>query len=433
MILLLSALLAGQDDLDAKLDALADALRKDGASGVLAELLKSEHGRAAVYERIETLVAAHTARLDRDPQSPYEDWFFSRDERGAFRLRPERQRDWKTLEAQTLKAPERMAPFFKRCDAFVARIQGDGPMEKQARAGWSNPDYRAAYFNLRANELQESSPSDRLSEAIDQLDLLKGRLQDMAPLTGSYFKQAAVVKDDAARSLLVSENAVVAVLGRVLRQSYEGSEKAIAGVSVTDDGQQTVSFNLPLAELVPFLKNVEAVLAELALPLAAEKSVPARVLLAEKVLALQEAQKDVADGIFAEVVEDGFEEAGGALKVKKGRYVDDEQKDSPELLDNEMRSLIDVFRGSRSALDQLVELCADPAEAAPFANLAATFIVQEHQNTVVEEARQQLRNKAFELFQAHYLEKKGDAWAVRPERAARIDEIVKRSAELKNQ
>jgi hypothetical protein len=425
MTLLLAALaLWPQDDLDARLDELAGSIE----AGPLAELLKTEHGRLAIQERIDSLAAARTARLDRDPQSPYEDWFFSKDERGAFRLRPERRTDWEALKAEVARAPARMAPFLRRCDAFAARIQGEGEMEKRARAAWSSPEFRTAFFNLRPDALEEPDTPALLKEVLPHAEELQGRLQEMAPLTGSYFKQAAAVRDDTLRGRLVSELGVVVVLGRVLRQAYEGSEKVLGGVSVADDGRQTVSFNVPLAELGPLLKEVDVLQAN---PLLAAQPPALRALLAEKALGLREARKDVADAVFAEVVEDAFEAAGEGLKVKKGRFVDGDMNESPDAYEAEQRSLIDVFRGARTALDQLVELCADPAEAAPFADLAGGFIVVEHQARVVEELRESLRAKAFDLFRDLYLEKKGGRWAARPERAAKIDEIVKRAAEIK--
>ncbi|HEX7896160.1 MAG TPA: hypothetical protein VF950_00165 [Planctomycetota bacterium] len=433
-MILLAALLSLplQDDLDARLDALAGALAADGASDDLAELLKSEFGRQAVRERIDSIVAARTARLDRDPQSPYEDWFFARDERGAFRLRPERRAEMEKLAAATSHAKERMAPFSRRCDAFVARISGEGEMEKRARAVWSNPEYRAAYFNLRAAELQEPPLASLLHEIGDGEEELKARLEEMAPLTGSYFKQAAKVPDDAVRARLVSENGVLIVLGRVLRQAAEGSEVVLGRVSTNDDGGKEVAFNVPLAELAPLLRDVDAAAAELA-PLLEKRPPAHRVLLAEAALALREAGKAVADNVFAEVVEDGFEAAGDTFRVKKGRFVDGDSNESPDTLEAEYRSTIDVFRGSRTAFDQLLELCADPAEAAPFADLPATFIAQEHQARVVEELREAIQARAFDLFADLYLEKKGDRWAVRPARAARIDEMVKRANEIKKE
>jgi hypothetical protein len=225
-------------------------------------------------------------------------------------------------------------------------------------------------------------------------------------------------------------------LGRVLRQAAEGSEKVLGGVSQTEDGRKNVSFNLPLEELAGLVREARKTLDELT-PLfdknEALRDVPLRVLLAEAVHGLREAQKAVADDVFHEVAEDGFDQAGDLLRVKKGRFVDGDMNESPEALDAEHRSLIDVFRGSRGAFDQLVELCADPAEAAPFANLPATFVVQEHQARIVESLREATRARSFDLFAELYLEKKGDRWAVRPERAGRIDEMARRAAEIQKE
>lgn len=429
MTLLLAALaLLPQDGLDARLEEMAGSLEAGGASGILAELARTEHGRLAIQERIETLVAARAARMDRDPQAFYEDWFFSKDERGAFVLRPERRADWEKLAAEVARAPARMGAFFQRCDAFAARIQGEGEMEKRARAGWRDPAFRAAFFNLRGGELEEPDTPAAAKEALLHLEDLQDRLQEMAPLTGSYFRQAAAVRDDSLRGRLVSEFGVVVVLGRVLRQASEGSEKVLGGVSVADDGQQSVSFNVPLAELGPLLKEVDVLQAD---PLFAAHPAALRALLAEKALGFRESRRDVADAVFAEVVEDAFEAAGEGLRVKKGRFVDGDMNESPDAYDAERRSLIDVFLGSRGALDQLVELCADPAEAAPFANHAGSFVVIEHQAQVVEELREAIRAKGFELFRDLYLEKRGGRWAARPERAAKVDEIAKRAAEIK--
>jgi hypothetical protein len=426
LIAVWAALALAQDPLE----AFADTLEPAGASGILAGLLRTEPGRRAVLEKVESLVAARTARLDRDPQSPYEDWFFRRDERGAFHLRPERKEDLERLAARTAAAPARMAAFFRRCDAFAGRISGDGDLEKRARAAWMSPTFRAAYFNLRAGELQERDREALIREAAaEPREELQERTREIELCRASYHKLAADVPDAAARKVVSSDAGLLLILARLLRQAGDGSERCIGGVAEGADGARTVTFNLPLADLAAFVREGEALYP--ALP--ADLDSAGRAIVAERVLCLREAQEGAVNAVFEEIVADGFEEEGDRLRVRKGRYVDGDGNESPDALDGEHRGLLEAFRSHRTSLDQVVELLAEPAEGGPFADAPATFVVFEHQAEVVEAMRSAIRDRSFELFTELYLEKKGERWTVRPERAARVDEMARRAEEIRKE
>ena len=464
---------SAQDELDARLEELASKLSKEGPSARLGELCGSLYGRDAIKEKIGALVNHRAGRLDRDPQGHYEEYLFVREESGALRVRPERKAELEALAAEVAAAPKRMDAFNRRVFALVGRIAGDGGMEKKARAWWSDSTFRIAFFNSRAGELQEQEAEQLLHDLLgrglvrkddgrlrvegpakqevrDYVQGTYGQLDQVKELEKSYLKNLAEAGDDA-RKALVTDTAVLFVLGRLLREANEGAEGAIGAVAEADTGEKSVSFNVPLAAMLEPLRDCEKALAELkpwfektATALSGAgvdelemfdflKNERARVLVVERLVATRRAQRQAADKVFEEILADGFEAEGAALKVKKGRYVDENKADSVEALDGEHKGMVDGFWGGRYPLDLIAELAADPKAAETFGSPAGTIVIQEHIGRVAAELRQAIEAQGFELFTRLYLSKKGDALEVRPERAAKIQELSQRAAQLKKE
>ncbi len=467
--LLLAALLC-QEDLDARLEALGARLAKDPASAMLAELCAGETGRAAIRERVDALVGRRARLLDHDPVGRFEEHLFREDGTGALHLRPERQAEFERLAAEVASAHTRMASFNRRAFELAGRITGEGELEKKARGWWSDSTFRVGFFMARAEDLQERDLAGLLDEflgrglvAVDggkrrvggsyktqTLEAAQGvrdRLARIQELEKAYLKHLAGLSDET-RLALVTETATAFVVGRLLRQSEEELPGAIGQVAEGQDGEGALVFHVPLAELAGPLKEALQTLGEFkawfestASAMAGEgpdedalvellRSPPARVLIVERLLGRRQEQIARADAVFAEVVADGFEGEGQALRVKKGRYVGEDNKDSAEALDAEHKSVVDGFLADRRGFDVIAELCADPKAAWTFSSHPGTLLVREHLERVTAEARRAIEDRGFEFFSAFYLETKGDVVSVRPVHALRIQDLARRAAQI---
>lgn len=478
--LALAALLAGaapaQEDLDQAIKDLAGKISKEGISGKLAEAAATDWGVQAIHEKIDFLLGARTGRFERDPLGSYEDALFTVDANGDLALRPERKEEIAGLAARMKNAASSMGDFRRRCDALVKRLGEDGEFDRRARAAWSDPGFRLAFFHRHPAELREHSTAEiadlfvlrGLTRGADGklrigglfADELRGRIESTVGMLDmiktyekSYLQEAAKVKDEAARALLTSDAGIHVILGRLLRQAIEGGAESIGGITEGDEGAgrpPLVSFNLGLDELVPVVKSVQATAAALQDPLdraageiAADaepeqnllrflKSAGARLLLAERAAGMIKDQAVHADEIFAAILEDGFEEKDGRLHVKKGRYVNDQKEESIEALDAELNNVVEEFNGSiRQDFDRLAERCLDSGVIAVLENREATFLLLEHRDLVLTSAVEAVRKQALDVFMKAYLVKQGEVYVVRPDRAARVQSILDRAAAIK--
>jgi hypothetical protein len=153
--------------------------------------------------------------------------------------------------------------------------------------------------------------------------------------------------------------------------------------------------------------------------------------MVERILDLKEEQKRKAEEILNGVLEDGFTADGDKLTVKKGRYVDDQGKDSPDVLAAELEGILAEFVGtSRQDFDRIAERCLDPGIIALFEDRPGTYLLAEFRDRVVERLAHEIRQSGIDVFVKTYLVKQGDLYVVRPERASRVEAILKRGADI---
>lgn len=473
-IVLSATAASAQEDLDGAIRALAEKLSKEGLSGKLAEALASDAGVQAVHEKIDFLLAAKISRFERDAVGHLEDYLFTVDATGDLHLRPERKPEIDALVKKLPLAARAMSGFSRRADDLVRRL-GDGEMEKRAKAVWSDPDFRTAFFHRHPSELRELDEQEVLDAAgfrglqrgaDGKLRLagpysfeLKSRmggifeqLETIKKVEKSYRKLVAAVKDDADRAALGTDNAALFLIGRVIRQVQEGGDPVIGGLTEADEDNKVdaaVTFNRELPAFLPQLKECEKIAAGLLRyvhkvvaeidPTGPEelsflefiKNARARFLLAERILSLKEEQERRGGEIMNSVLEDGFEADGEKLKVKPGRYLDGDGKDSPDVLAQELHGVIEEFNGAyRQDFDRIAERCLDPGVIALFEDRPGTYLLQEFRDQVVERLADQTRRGGLDVFVQTYLVKKGEQYAVRPERAMRVEAILKRVADI---
>jgi hypothetical protein len=468
---LAAALGSPQDD---PLRELADLLDREGVSGALAALLKDEFGRQAVQERIELLLQSRTGPIERDPQGHFEAWMFERDASGALRVRPGRRGDLESLARRAARAPQEREDWDTRCDAFAARIADADEFGKRMKQAWTDPAFRLAMFHRHSAEVR-LPPAGAQAESLLGLDLAKGadgrlripeadrpavlerrqgeaaRFDALRAYEKAYLKQVVKVKEEAPRILLASDAGRLFVLGRLLRQAAEGSERQIGGILENEDEElRNVSFNLDLEELVPDLRAAEALSAGLKshfdrllpdLASGVEENDLAdflrdgrmRLLLAERILDLRFTQKLRADAVFEAIAADAFDDDGGKLRVKKDRYKDDSGAPSLEALADELRGPVDELRAAHAPFDLIAERCVEKEAGALFEDLKSTGVLREHLDAVVARLVESAREGGLGLFAAAWLVEEGGVLKVRPERAARVRGLAERAAQLKRE
>ncbi|MBI3857893.1 MAG: hypothetical protein HY293_19620 [Planctomycetes bacterium] len=473
-LLFLASTALTQDDLDGAIRGLAEKLSREGLSGKLAEAAASDAGIQAIHEKIDFLLSARISRFERDAVGHLEDYLFSADAAGDLHLRPERKPEIDALVARLPLAPRAMSGFSRRADEIVGRL-GNSPMDLRAKAGWGDPNFRTAFFHRHPAELRELDDAELLDAAgFRGLQRGKdGRLRVAGPWAGellermtgtfeqlealkkyekSYLKLVAKVGDGAARAALTADTCSLFLIGRVIRQAGEGSPAPIGGLVEGDEEQKiepAVTFNRELAELLPEVKEFDALLQGLQKDLdrlaagidgagETERKIiefvrngRARALIAERILDFKEDQKRKSEEIMNATLEDGFTADGEKLTVKKGRYVDGDGKESPDALGAEFEGVIAEFNGSiRQDFDRIAERCLDPGVIALFEDRPGTYLLAEFRDRVVETMAHGIRNGGLDVFIKTYLVMQGDKYVVRPERASRVEAILKRATDI---
>lgn len=446
-LILLSSSAVAQDDLDGSIRGLAGKLSKEGLTGRLADALLGDAGVQAVHEKIDFLLAARISRFERDAVGHLEDHLFTVDAAGDLSLRPERKPEIDALVARLPLAARAMSGFSRRADDLVRRL-GDGELDKRAKSFWADPDFRTAFFHRHPAELRELDDAELIDAAG-----LRGRaggiwapeykaflahaaeqLQVILLHEKSYLKLVTQVADADARSLLAKNTSMLFLVGRVVRQAFEGAANPIGGLVEGNEEQKiepSVTFTRGLAELVPAVKDFEAMLQGLRKDLGFLEDDRIRAIVVERMFDLREEQKRRAEEIMNGVLEDGFTADGDKLTVKKGRYVDDQGKDSPHVLAAELEGIVAEFVGtSRQDFDRIAERCLDPGVIALFEDRPGTYLLAEFRDRVVERLAHEIRRSGIEVFLKTYLVKQGDLYVVRPERAARVEAILKRAADI---
>jgi hypothetical protein len=475
--LLCAGAASAQDDVDAAIRGLSEKLAKDGMSGKLAAIVATDWGVQAVREKIEALLAHRVGRLERDAIGYYEDYLFSTDEKGDLRLRPERREDFELLAARLPTAMNAMAAFNRRCLDLASRLEYPNALDQRARAAWLDSNFRVAFFHRHPAELRELNDEEILDlagfrglehgkdgklhvagpwapELRDRIALLFAHLEAVKPYEKSYLKLVAQLPEAESRRALGSDFAALFLIGRVLRQGEEGAPAPIGTLTEGDEEKKvepSVAFNpdlssfaedvrmgtLAAAALQPTLDHLAAALAEGKDELDLReflKNERIRILLSEFVHGRRQEQRKKADEIWSSLLEDGFTQENGKLAVKKGRYADEDGKDSVEVLNAELNGIVEEFDGSmRADFDHIAEHCVDPAVVAAFENRAGTYLLAEQRDRVIERLVDTERRRGFDGFVRAFLEAKGDGYIVRPDRTTRIDAILRRAEAIRKE
>jgi len=471
LLLALALAAAAQDNLDAAIKDLSTKIAKDGISGRLAEAAGSDAGVQAIQEKIEFLLSSRIARLERDSSGCFEDYLFSTDGNGDLRLRPDRKGEYEALRLRLPSALKAMAAFNKRADDIVRRLTGSGEMDKLAKTAWNDSGFRAAFFHRHPAELRELDDAELLdAEGFHGLDRLAGgklhlagpwaqelrdrmvqtyeRLDTLKLYEKSYLKLVSAVTDADARTLLSTDAAILFLIGRVLRQAQEESQTPIGKLTEGDEDKKlepAIAFNIDLAEFASSIKECESLLTRIKDPLDAivrdlasggmdETNLVefihnqrARVLIVERMMASRDEQRLKGDEILSSTIEEDFTAEGERLTVKKGKYVDDEGKESPDALKAAINNVREEFEGTiREDFDRIAERCVDPEVIAVLENRPGTFLLMDFRDRVLARLVDGVRRQGLDTFVRAYFVKQGDVYTVRTDKTVRVEALLKR-------
>ncbi|MBV8878489.1 MAG: hypothetical protein JO332_00860 [Planctomycetaceae bacterium] len=475
LILLLSA---AQEQLHESIRDLAGKLAKDGINARLAEALATEPGIQAVEEKIEFLLSSRVARLERDASGCFEDYLFAPDPNGDLLLRPERRAEFEALRLRLPGALKAMAAFNRRADGIVRRLGEVNEMDKLAKKAWNDSGFRAAFFHRHPAELRELDDSELLDaqgfrglerreggrlrlggpyaqELRDRRNDTLEHLEQVKTYEGSYRRLVAAVGDPAARATLSTETAMIFLIGRVLRESAEGSQTPIGTLKEADEEKKiepSIAFNLDLAEYAESVKECDKAVAALR-PLLEpirrglegggdeEKGLAeflgnerTHVLLAERLMAARDEQRGKADEIMNSTIEDDFSVEGERLVVKKGKYVDEDGRESPAMLTAALNTVVEEFSGTiRQDFDRIAERCVDPVVIAVLENRPGTYLLLEFRDRVLDRLVHDVHQEGFGVFLRAYFVKQGDGYAVRPDKTVRVEALLKRVEQIKKE
>lgn len=436
-----------QDDLDTSIRGLVEKLSKEGLSGKLADVLAQDAGVQAVHEKIDFLLAARISRFERDAVGHLEDYLFTVDDRGDLHLRAERKPEIDALVARLPLASRAMTGFSRRADDLVRRL-GASELDQRAKTFWSDPNFRTAFFHRHPAELRELDDAELIDAAglrgraggiwAEEYKALLARTAEQLEVIKvhekSYLKQVTQVNDAASRALLTKDTSMLFLIGRVVRQVHEGAAAPIGELVEGNEEQKidpAIKFGRELAELVPAVKDFEALLQGMRKDLGFLEDARVRALMVERIVDLKDEQKRKAEEIMNATLEDGFTADGDKLTVKKGRYVDGDGKESADALSAELEGIIAEFVGTtRQDFDRIAERCLDPGVIALFEDRPGTYLLAEFRDLVVERLAHGIRHGGIEVFLKTYLVKQGDVYVVRPERASRVEAILKRAADI---
>jgi hypothetical protein len=466
-----------QDNVDAAIRDLATKMAKDGISGRLAEAAATDAGVQAIQEKIEFLLSSRVARLERDPSGCFEDYLFQPDANGDLMLRADRKAEFEALRLRLPGALKAMAGFNRRADMIVRRLGETDEMDRLAKTAWNDSGFRAAFFH-RHPELREYDDAelldaqglrglerptgaglrltgpyaqelrDRMSDTLEHLEAIK-------TYEKSYLQLVSAVGDPAARATLSSDTGILFLLGRVIRETNEGSQTPIGALKEGDEDKKiepAVTFNLDLAEHVGSVQECEkmtGVVRELLAPVIRDlagggmdeanlieflKNPRAQVLLAERMMAARDEQRGKAEELLHSMQEEDFTVEGERLTVKKGKFVGEDGKESPKVLTDALNGVREEFAGSiREDFDRIAERCVDPVVVAVLENKPGTYLLMEFRDRVLDRLVHAVHQEGFGVFLRAYLVKQGDTYSVRPDKTVRVEALLKRVEEIQKE
>lgn len=443
--------------------ALASKLSPEGLAGRLAEALKNDWGLKALNERIELLQASPISRVRQDSHGLWEDHLFSADEAGRLILRPERRAEFERLRARRAAGLARFDGFSKRLDEIGERIVADTDLEKEARAGWKERDWRLGLFNAyvcggvgdsdldvdqqfdvrlavwllpSGGKLRVSEPGHtHIARLISDV---YGLLDEVKKYEPGYLKLMAKADPETAKAAAAEEVVLLACakLAADVKADNSDALTKLIGLDPKDAVRDAQAMIQATARLKPRIDAIAAALADDTRSSDLKtflKDDRARVLLTVKLTPTDARLTTQLDWFFAHILPGAWCEAKGDQLVLKSALFRDHKGESSAATfrAHTYGSWTIQLRGMQRLFLSTAERCADPEIADFCRDLDVLAILRQDVNRICEANVAAVEDRGMETFTKLYFAEKDGKLVVRADREKTIEALLARAEELK--
>jgi hypothetical protein len=463
--LFLLGVAASADVTETRQHDFAAKLSPEGLSGRLAEALKSDWGRKALNERIDLVMAGPLTRIRRDSHGLWEEHYFSTDAVGRLVLRPERKAEFERVLARKPLAVARFERFGKRLDELAGRISEESDLDKGAKAGWSERDWRLGMFNgyvsgglgdsdLDAEQVFDTrilmwliaTPSGKLrvsepgagpiSQVIHEVYGLTDEIKKYEP---GYLKLVGKADPQTAKAASADEVVAIACL-KLAAEIKETKADAVTKLLELDPKEAVKSAEAMIREVARLKPRIDAVAASLADDDTRSNDLRTllsdarmRVLLVHRLTPTDAALDGRLDWYFKTVIPGGwFDTKDEKLIFKRHLFrshtgentVDGWRAHTYGSWSFQLRGMQQLFRST-------AERCADAAIADTLRDFDVLTLLRQDEARISESRAAVVQDRSLDTFvKLHFVEKDGK-YSVLPERAASIESLLARIEELK--
>jgi hypothetical protein len=191
---------SADEDSHPAMDKVLAKLSPEGLSGKVLGLARSEAGRRALIEALDGAVAWKTRGIERDPETHFEDYLFTRDQDGFITPRAERKDDLAKVAQEVAAAKELFTVFSRRADELAGKISGATDLDRRVKAAWQSSEYRYAVFHELSRDDDDDDKGKDPAARVD--GFFKHLLEEQFESKGAELavKPGAFADDDGAPS-----------------------------------------------------------------------------------------------------------------------------------------------------------------------------------------------------------------------------------------
>lgn len=444
---------------------LAAKLSSDGLAGRLAEALKNDWGRKALNERIDLVMAGPLTRIRRASHGHWEEHYFSTDPEGRLALRPERRAEFERVVARKPLAVARFEKFCKRLDELSSRIAEDNDLDKGAKAGWSERDWRLGMFNgyvaggigdsdLDAEQVLDTrillwlmvGPNGKLRISEPGAAPIAALIREVYGLTDEikkyepgYLKLVSKADPQTAKAASADEVVALACL-KLAAEVRETKADAVTKLLELDPKEALRDAEAMLREVARLKPRIDAVAAALSPDDTRSNDLRTflsdarmRVLLVQKLTPTDAALDARFDWYFKTVIPGGWCDAKDEkLTFKRHLFRSHTGENTVQgFRAHTYDSWSFQLRGMQQLFRSTAERCADAAIADVLRDFDVLAVLRQDEARVSETRAAAVQDQSLDIFlKLHFIEKEGKL-SVRPEREKSIESLLARAEELR--
>ena len=443
---------------------LVSRLSPDDLAGRLAEALKSDGGRKALNERIDLVMAGPLNRIRRASHGHWEDHYFSDDSEGRLVLRPERKAEFERLVGRKPLILARFEKFCKRLDDLAARISEESDLDKGAKAGWSERDWRLGMFNgyvaggvgdsdLDAEQMLDTrivlwltaGPTGTLRITAPGVAPIAALIHEVYGLTDEIRKyepgyRRIVAKADPQTAKAASADEVLAIAClKLAAEIKETKADAVTKLLELDPKEAVRNAEAIIKELTRLKPRLDA----LAAALAADdtRSNDLKTLLSDprmRILLVHQLTTDAAldarfDWYFKNVIPGGWCDArDDKLVFKRHLFRSHTGENTVQgFRAHTYDSWSFQLRGMQQLFRSTAERCADPEIADVLRDIDMLPILRQDEARLGEMRAVAVQDTGVDAFAKLNLIEKEGKYVVRPDREKSIESLLARAQELR--